>query len=343
MQNFWINKKVLITGHSGFKGMWLAVILNIFGAKVYGLSDFSVISKIYEKINGKKFFEKEFKVDISKDIKTLKKIFNQNEFDVIFHFAAQALVYEAQINPLKTLETNIIGTFNIISEIQNSECTDSLIVASTDKVYKFTDQYNDEKASLGGNEFYSASKVSAENIIDAFVNTNKTSSLKISTVRSGNVLGGGDGAKGRLLTDIVDAAKKGEKIYLRNPIAIRPWQDVLDSLSGYLKVAEFNFINKNVGQFNLNSDLNSKLTVGEIVNLVLEIWESKIEIVENSEEHFFETNFLRLNSSKARDVLGWKETVEIEEMITKIVNWEKADSESAVEKVTISQINKYFQ
>ena len=136
---------------------------------------------------------------------------------------------------------------------------------------------------------------------------------------------------------------KGEKIYLRNPIAIRPWQDVLDSLSGYLKVAEFNFINKNVGQFNLNSDLNSKLTVGEIVNLVLEIWESKIEIVENSEEHFFETNFLRLNSSKARDVLGWKETVEIEEMITKIVNWEKADSESAVEKVTISQINKYFQ
>ena len=285
MINFWNNKKVLVTGHTGFKGTWLSLILKQMNASIFGLSDNSITSDIYKKINGSRFFTKEFNCDISENESQLSKIMKKNEFDIIFHFAAQALVTKAYMYPIETLRTNIFGTYNIISEILNSKCTDSLIVSTTDKVYKNTSQYNNEDSQLGGNEFYSSSKVAAENIIEAFKNSTNLNDLSISTVRSGNVLGGGDGAHGRLMTDLIYSLKNKKSITLRNPKSIRPWQDILDSISGYLLVAENNYVNKAGDIFNLNSELNDSLTVEDITNLLINEWGSKIKIEKNKNIH----------------------------------------------------------
>ena len=167
MEDFWNNKKILVTGHTGFKGSWLSIILKQKNANVYGLSDYSTESDMYKKIDGSRFFTKEYKCDISSDSKKLAKVLKSNQFDIIFHFAAQALVSTAYKHPLKTLKSNVIGTYNVINEIINSNCTNSLVIATTDKVYRDTSDYNKEDSPLGGNEFYSSSKVAAENIIEA--------------------------------------------------------------------------------------------------------------------------------------------------------------------------------
>lgn len=342
MENFWNNKKVLITGHTGFKGSWLSVILKQKNSSVFGLSDYSSKSDLYKKINASRFFTKEYKCDISDDGKKLSRILKNNQFDVVFHFAAQALVSTAYKYPLKTLKSNVIGTYNILNEVINSNCTESLVIATTDKVYKNTSQHNIENSSLGGNEFYSSSKVAAENVIEAFKNSTDLGNLKISTVRSGNVLGGGDGAQGRLLTDIIISIQKNEPVILRSPQSVRPWQDILDSLSGYLLVAENNFLKKTSNIFNLNSDLNSEFTVEDIANLLINEWQSEIKIKKSKVNNFFETNLLRLDSTKARDILKWKEKVGIEEIVKKIVVWEKSRTLKEIESNTIAQIEQYF-
>ena len=219
---------------------------------------------------------------------------------------------------MKTLKSNVIGTYNVLNEIVNSKCTDSLVIATTDKVYKNTSDYNKEDSPLGGNEFYSSSKVAAENVIEAFKNSTDLGNLSISTVRSG-VLGGGDGAHGRLLTDLITSIRNNEPVILRSPKSVRPWQDILDSLSGYLLVAENNYTQKTSNVFNLNSDLN--FTVEDIANLLINEWQSEIAIEKNQQNNFFETHLLRLDSSKARSVLNWREKVEIDEIIKKIVIW----------------------
>ena len=243
---------------------------------------------------------------------------------------------------MKTLKSNVIGTYNVLNEVINSKCTDSLVIATTDKVYRNTSDYNKENSPLGGNEFYSSSKVAAENIIEAFKNSTDLGNLSISTVRSGNVLGGGDGTHGRLLTDLITSIKNKEPVILRSPKSVRPWQDILDSLSGYLLVAENNYTQKTSNVFNLNSDLNSDFTVEDIANLLIKEWQSEIEIKKNQQNNFFETHLLRLDSSKARSVLNWKEKVEIEEIIRKIVIWEKSKTLKEIESNTIAQIEQYF-
>lgn len=342
MKNFWNNKKILVTGHTGFKGSWLSIILKQKNASVYGLSNYTTESDIYKKIEASRFFTKEYKCDISDDGKKLAKIFKTNQFDIVFHFAAQALVSTAYKQPLKTLKSNVIGTYNVLNEVINSKCTDSLVIATTDKVYRNTSDYNKENSPLGGNEFYSSSKVAAENIIEAFKNSTDLGNLSISTVRSGNVLGGGDGAHGRLLTDLITSIKNKEPVILRSPKSVRPWQDILDSLCGYLLVAENNYTQKTSNVFNLNSDLNSDFTVEDIANLLINEWQSEIEIKKNQQNNFFETHLLRLDSSKARSVLNWKEKVEIEEIIRKIVIWEKSKTLKEIESNTIAQIEQYF-
>jgi CDP-glucose 4,6-dehydratase len=342
MEDFWNNKKILVTGHTGFKGSWLSIILKQKNATVYGLSDYSTVSDMYKKIDGSRFFTKEYKCDISSDSKKLAKVLKSNQFDIIFHFAAQALVSTAYKHPLKTLESNVIGTYNVINEIINSDCTNSLVIATTDKVYRDTSDYNKEDSPLGGNEFYSSSKVAAENIIEAFKNSKDLRNLSISTVRSGNVLGGGDGAHGRLLTDLITSVENKEPIVLRSPKSVRPWQDILDSLSGYLLIAENNYTQKKSNVFNLNSDLNSDYTVEDIANLFINEWKSEIEIEKNQQNNFFETYLLRLDSSKARSVLNWREKVEINEIIKKIVIWEKSKTLKEIESNTIAQIEQYF-
>lgn len=343
MNNFWDNKKVLITGHTGFKGMWLTLVLKHFGSNLTGLSKEAKGSKAYNILDSKKYFDKEYFFDISNELnKKEVEIFSKNNFDIIFHFAAQSLVSVAVKDPINTLKTNIIGTFRVIDQCLKFGTTNALVVATTDKVYLDSENLNNEKSKLGGKEFYSASKVGQENVIESFKNFENSKELNISTVRSGNVLGPGDGAPDRIMTDLINSIKKNEDIVLRNPNSIRPWQDILDSIFGYLLVAEENYKSKKSDVFNLNTEINSEVTTKEIAEKTIKEWGSKINIVQQNDKSYYEASELRLDSSKAKNLLGWESKLNIDATIKKIVAWEKSKNLNEYEKNSKIQIETYF-
>tara|TARA_A100001035_G_scaffold96992_1_gene76039 strand:- start:807 stop:1841 length:1035 start_codon:yes stop_codon:yes gene_type:complete len=338
-QGFWKNRKVLITGHTGFKGSWLACYLNYLGSEVYGLSDSEIISENYERIDKKKTFQSEYKLNISDNNNELTKVFNQ-DFDFVFHLAAQGVVSTAKIKPLETLVTNIIGTFNVMNLVNENEKINGLVISTTDKVYSDTANSNLEESSLGGKEFYSSSKASAEHIISAFINTISRKDLNIGVVRSGNVLGGGDGGKDRIVTDIINSLKKNEDIYLRNPGSIRPWQYILDSLNGYLMTGEYCVKNNQNEIFNLGSSENNEKKVMDLTENILKNWNSDKNIeIKQKQNSFYESEFLRIDSKKANNILGWQPLFDLEMISTAIVDWYKSDSD----EITIDQIDEFHK
>lgn len=338
-QGFWKNRKVLITGHTGFKGSWLACYLNYLGSEVYGLSDSEIISENYERIDKKKTFQSEYNLDISDNSNKLTKVFNQ-DFDFVFHLAAQGVVSTAKIKPLETLVTNIIGTFNVMNLVNENEKINGLVISTTDKVYSDTANSNLEESSLGGKEFYSASKASTEHIISAFINTISRKDLNIGVVRSGNVLGGGDGGKDRIVTDIINSLKNNEDIYLRNPESIRPWQYILDSLNGYLMTGEYCVKNNQNEIFNLGSSENNEKKVMDLTENILKNWNSDKNIeIKQKQNLFYESEFLRIDSKKANNILGWQPLFDLEMISTAIVDWYKSDSD----EITIDQIDEFHK
>ena len=338
-QGFWKNRKVLITGHTGFKGSWLACYLNYLGSEVYGLSDSEIISENYERIDKKKTFQSEYKLNISDNNNELTKVFNQ-DFDFVFHLAAQGVVSTAKIKPLETLVTNIIGTFNVMNLVNENEKINGLVISTTDKVYSDTANSNLEESSLGGKEFYSASKASTEHIISAFINTISRKDLNIGVVRSGNVLGGGDGGKDRIVTDIINSLKNNEDIYLRNPGSIRPWQYILDSLNGYLMTGEYCVKNNQNEIFNLGSSENNEKKVMDLTENILNNWNSDKNIeIKQKQNSFYESEFLRIDSKKANNILGWQPLFDLEMISTAIVDWYKSDND----EITIDQIDEFHK
>ena len=336
--NFWSDKKVLITGHTGFKGSWLAYMLSHLGTKLIGLSDYEYPG-IYTETNAKVLFEKEYFIDIRNISDEILKEIDRENFDIIFHFAAQSLVHEASENPIKTLETNIMGTYNILELFNNANSIKTISISTTDKVYKNPSSKNSENFEIGGHEFYSSSKVGKENVINAYLNTRLHSGKNISTIRSGNVIGGGDRGKNRLVPDIINSLKSKSNIYLRNPNSIRPWQHVLDSLSGYLLAVEHSY-NKNISEiFNLNSELNNKYTVENITQNIVKAWNSQIKI-ENLNSDFFEVDTLKINSEKAKKILSWKSKYHVDDIVKLIVEWEKASDKTAITK---KQVDSFFK
>ena len=261
-KNFWKNKKVLITGHTGFKGFWMFLLLKELGSNVYGLSIQKNSSEIYKTFSQYEKIENEDFIDI-RDSDKLANFIQDLKPDIIFHLAAQSLVHRAKDNPKDTLEINILGSFNLLNITTKSKKRMGVVVATTDKVYEHPEQINTEESALGSFEFYGASKVGLENVIDAFNNDIETRN-KISRVRSGNVLGGGDGGENRLLTDIITSISSNQNINLRNPDSIRPWQFVLDSVGGYLLVAQENFENNISEKYNLSSETAENITVFEL-------------------------------------------------------------------------------
>jgi CDP-glucose 4,6-dehydratase len=340
--NFWKEKNILITGHSGFKGSWLSLILSQLGSKVTGISKENTSSDLYNSISNKKIYEEEYFIDISNsESEVLKRVFKENKFDIIFHLAAQALVPKAVKEPLETFKVNVFGTYNILKYSLEYETSKSVVVSTTDKVYRDSSNFNTETSPLGGYEFYSSSKVSQEMIIESFKKLNEE--FNISTVRSGNVLGPGDGGEGRIMTDLIKSLKSNENIILRQPNSIRPWQYILDSLSGYILVAEDNYKKKSSNIFNLNSSLNNEITVLEITQKLIKIWNSKIKIVTEKSKEFYESDQLRLDSSKAENLLNWESSFSIDEILENIVEWEMLKDKNLKEKYIMTQIKEYIK
>ncbi len=336
-KNFWKEKKVLITGHTGFKGSWLTLFLKYLGADIYGISR-EEKEGIYKKANLKGLLNENIYLDLA-DVqkKDLYSTIDRINPDIVFHLAAQSLVYVGYTNPLDTLNSNIIGTYNLL---EASKKIKSIIISTTDKVYKNSEVDNNEDSELGGKDFYSASKVGTENVIEAF--KKMESSCYISTVRSGNVIGGGDRAEKRLVTELINSLINNKDFILRKPDSIRPWQSVFDSIYGYLLIAEENN-KKGIGEvYNLNSKLNNKFTSSYLSKSFIKEWGSQIRIINEENEKFKEVDKLKIDSSKAEKRLGWKPETSIEDLVSKTVEWEKNYINKNNFEFSLKQVEEYI-
>ncbi len=311
--SFWKNKKVFITGHTGFKGSWLVLILHHLGAKISGYA-LDPISKpnFFDNLKLSKFLQHDFRNDI-KDFSKLNKAIKKFKPDIVFHLAAQSSVLVSYKNPDDTVKTNIIGTFNLLKSIKLNKSIKSAIIVTTDKVYLNEDKKInfDENSKLGGHDIYSSSKacceIITESFVKSFINKNK---CKIATVRSGNCIGGGDWTEDRIVKDCVEAFIHKKNLLIRSPNATRPWQHVMEPVCGYLKLAEKLF-GKNgqkfIGSWNFGPN-KINLSVLNLAKIGKKIFNSKSKIIIDKRESkkLHEAKYLSLNSQKSFKILKWK-------------------------------------
>lgn len=345
---FYQNKKVLVTGHTGFKGSWLTVWLLNLGCNVIGVSK-NVPTKPsnFENLKLKKKIKNYF-LDIQ-NYKKLKKIILKERPDIVFHLAAQSIISESFIDPLGTINTNTQGSLNVLhaSSFLRKKC--SCIMITSDKCY-----FNLEKKSgykedglLGGQDMYSGSKAAAEIILQAyyysFLKQNKK--IRFCTARAGNVIGGGDWSKNRLIPDIMKSWKKNTKPKIKNPKSIRPWQHVLEPLYGYLKLAIFLDKNEKLNgeSFNFGPSSKKTYTVMQLLKTLQKNWNKNNSYSFKTRSNFHETKILKLNSQKAFKRLRWKTILNLEQIGIFITNWYKLyfEKNSNMFNFTIKQIRDY--
>lgn len=352
MNDFWDKKRVLVTGHSGFKGLWLSAILKNFGAEVHGVS-FSKENNNHDfyDLNKKDMFHEEHDIDIS-DPKKIKMLLSDHDFEIIFHLAAQPLVRDSYSSPERTFDINSFGTLNVLEGIRKSKTIKSAVMITTDKCYRNNEWVWGYRESdpLGGHDPYSASKAAAEIIIGSYQKSffNEKSDTRISSVRAGNVIGGGDFSPDRLLPDLVRAIRDNNKTLLRNPQATRPWQHVLEPLSGYLEVAKKLF-NKEISPYeswNFGPRYEDILSVQKVIEIFFDEWglNYKDFVDYSKKDHPHEAQLLSLDISKASSNLIWRPRMNINETISMVVEWYKTYLDNPFESIEImhSQINKYF-
>lgn len=318
----WKDKTILVTGHTGFKGAWLAMLLKNLGAKVIGLSlPPEKDENLYKSTRLQDDLFDEYLLDISEH-RNVKKILARLNLHYIFHLAAQPLVRESIRNPIETFSTNIMGTANIMEAILDQSSIIGATIATTDKVYrnKNTRQLFKEHDALGGSDPYSASKASVEHLVNAMTVSCNPRKIPIATVRAGNVIGGGDWGQDRLVPDIVDSIQGGIPLKVRNPEAERPWQYVLDCLIGYLFIAQKHFEESSELYSTFNLGPKKSIKVRDLINLFEKAFEKKI-IVEYTSSQISEHKFLNLNSSLAQNYLGWQTFTDIKTSVLHTANW----------------------
>ena len=348
-KNFFKNKKILVTGHTGFQGSWLTLWLHQLGAQIIGYSlepptkpSFFKSLKIENEIT--------HIIDDIRNLDRLKNIFLENKPEIVFHLAAQPLVRESYKNPLETFSTNIIGTTNILECLKTNTSVKQCIIYTSDKSYE-NQGHNQpfvETDRLGGNDPYSASKACAEIITSSYRNSffKNTDAPNISTVRAGNVIGGGDWANDRLIPDFIRAVQQKQKLSIRNPNHTRPWQYVLEPLAGILHLAEKMSEDKNLsGPWNFGPPLDTDdLTVQKLLELFCNKWgidHSILEYENNDQPH--EDQFLKIDPSKAGKLLQLKTVFNTEKTITETVEWYKnyISNNEDLKSFSQNQINKF--
>jgi CDP-glucose 4,6-dehydratase len=332
LRNTYYGKRVFVTGHTGFKGTWLIKILNDFGANVKG---YSLIPEneinLYTEINGDLFCDSV--ISDLRDRDALKKAILDFQPDYIFHLAAQPLVRLSYEVPLETFEVNAIGTANLLDAIRLLDKKCNVVLITTDKVYHNNEWEHSYKESdrLGGYDPYSASKACCELVIDSyrnsFFNTAKYNQHQkaIAVGRAGNVIGGGDWSKDRLIPDIAKALNANKEVVIRNPKAVRPWQHVIEPLFGYLELGvKLNSEPIKFAQaYNFGPNTNDTLSVEEMVVKSIKIWGSGTYCVELNINKPHEAGLLKLEISKATTELNWKPILNAQTAVERTINWYK--------------------
>ena len=348
-KSFWKNKKVFVTGHTGFKGSWLCLFLSFLGAEVSGYS-------LKPKNKKSLFYEAKIKNLIKKsiiaDVRNTSNLLNElkkSKSTIVFHLAAQALVRESYINPIETIETNIMGTANILNAISKNKLIKSSVIITSDKVYDIQkNKIFKEKDLLGGIDPYSASKVCSEHIFNSYINSffHKKRRFSLATARAGNVIGGGDYSKDRLVPDIVKSVLLKKKIYLRNPKSIRPWQHVLEPINGYLILAEKLYQNKLMTKnqsWNFGPNLKNCKTVGYVAKYFSKQTGLKIKVLKEKNKLFKkETNLLRLDNTKSKNILKWQPKWNLHKSIKMILEWNLQGEKFNKKDICFRQIKEYI-
>jgi len=341
-------KKILITGHTGFKGSWLYSFLKVLGADIYGISLPPVTGGIFNTLS----FENEensYYIDIlNKD--SFEKTVQEINPDICFHLAAQPLVLDSFVDPMKTYLTNIVGTINLFDSLAKCSNNKAIITTTTDKVYQENISglpYTESDALGGGKDPYSTSKSAVEMLIKSWREVCRINggNIKIVSARSGNVIGGGDVSRNRLIPDLVYAFKNNAICNIRNPHHVRPWQHVLDPIFGYILIAEKALTSmKMSGEFNFGPTVNKKITVGDVADMACSFWANNQKWVHSPElnGNFSETVELELNSSRANDELRWFPRLNLQESIKWTIDWEINSNKTNSSKITQTQIHDYL-
>jgi CDP-glucose 4,6-dehydratase len=313
----------LITGHTGFKGAWLSLLLHQRGHQVSGISLEPAEGSIFEVAHIGKFLESDIRCDIRESAK-LKSHFREINPDVVIHLAAQALVRESYKNPMGTFETNLIGTLNVLKASQQINDLKAQLIITTDKVYKNVGKTTGylETEPLGGLDPYSASKAMADIATQSWLSSFDNPPTAIA--RAGNVIGGGDVCADRLVPDLVNAYSRGLTPKLRAPNSIRPWQHVLDCLNGYLMLIDAVMKNRFDGAWNFGPDETQFKSVSDVADIAGKIWGSEKNWENDLGNHPHEASMLMLNSNKARTELGWSDKLSFEESIKWTIDWYKS-------------------
>lgn len=336
--------KYLVTGHTGFKGAWLSMLLHHLGHEISGLALAPVPGSLFERARIADLLAADLRVDIRDAAATHTAITGQRP-DVLIHLAAQALVRESYRDPRRTYETNVMGTYNVLEAAQDVPSLRAILVITTDKVYRNVNQtagYSETDA-LGGVDPYAASKAAADILAQSWIAGHRDFA-PTAIARAGNVVGGGDVCADRLMVDLIGAFSQGLPVRLRHPDAVRPWQHVLDCLNGYLAIVDALLAGAAAGEaFNIGPDPASVATVGQITDRVASLWGERARWEHDSGQHPHEASLLTLDPSKAQTELGWANRLDLEETLRWTVDWARQTRTGTDPRSTTSaQIERFL-
>ncbi len=331
----------LVTGHTGFKGSWLSLMLQMQGHEVSGISLNPPTKSLFVEAGLEGTFKHDFRVDIRNKKELSDAVLKINP-EIIIHLAAQPLVRESYKFPVETFETNVIGTLNVLEATKQLQNLKSALIITTDKVYKNHNHLRGyvETDELGGDDPYSASKAAADIATQSWIKS--FAKVPMAVARAGNVIGGGDWATDRIIPDLVNAYSNNDLPTLRYPDAIRPWQHVLDCLNGYLKLIDYMLATGKGGEWNFGPSLDSKHSVGDLskaVSAKYGITSKAWTLEEESQPH--EAGYLLLDSSKSRSALNWNDKLSFTQTIDWTVDWYRSNSPAL--NITREQISNYLK
>lgn len=334
--------KYLITGHTGFKGSWLSLMLKELGHEVSGISLDPEEQSLFIQAGLSGIYTEDIRSDI-RDLQSLRTHISSINPQVIIHLAAQPLVRYSYQHPLETFDSNVMGTLNVLEAAKGLSEIKATLIITTDKVYKNYGHLRGylESDELGGDDPYSASKAAADIAAQSWIKSFRNHPIAIA--RAGNVIGGGDWATDRLIPDLVKSYSGNKSALVRNPNSVRPWQHVLDCLNGYLSLVDSMLSSGVSGEWNFGPDHNQKHTVQEVIEEFAQHFDIDCEPWNlDSQLNPSESNLLLLDSSKSRDKLDWKDQLDFEESLSWTANWYQTPLAEAKE-ITVKQIRDFFQ
>lgn len=349
--DYFRGKKILVTGHTGFKGAWLSLWLHELGAEVTGYALKPPTQPNFYEQTGLSKCIRSLRGDV-RDLEDLRKALNDTSPEIVFHLAAQSLVRTSYDEPLETVSTNILGTTNILEAVRQNGSVKVCQIITSDKCYENdgSGKYYQEEDKMGGNDLYSASKGAAELMVTAFRHSFfESSKTSLSSVRAGNVIGGGDWSLDRLVPDCIRALQKSQSIVVRNPNSIRPWQYVLDALSGYLLLAQHQAEAPSdyASAWNFGPCSTETLKVSQLAQSVIKVWGTGTWIGPESRKNHsepYEAKLLQLDSRKARTNLNWQPVFSTAEAVRDSVLWYKETQNLPQEKIydfSVKQLHNY--